>query len=201
MELHSQSSNLSTSIQALEGQLRECFGRVVYSHKTHEKCADILQQRLSRLKLLQIVLSIITTGGFVSVLFGVETIGSIIASAVSAVLLGLNIYMKGEDLGALVRNHGKTASDIWLIREKYQSLITDLVIRGEPLGIIQEKRDVLMEDLHSIYSNAPRTICKAYKKAQQDLKYSEDMTFLDEEIDEFLPSELKRSEQNNSSNE
>ncbi|MEH0992030.1 hypothetical protein V7J87_28835, partial [Klebsiella pneumoniae] len=26
----------------LEGQIRECYGRVVYSHKTHEKCADIL---------------------------------------------------------------------------------------------------------------------------------------------------------------
>ena len=201
LELHSQSSNLSTSIQALEGQLRECFGRVVYSHKTHEKCADILQQRLSGLKLLQIVLSVITTGGFVSVLFGVETIGSIIASTVSATLLGLNIYMKGENIVVFVRNHRETAGDIWLIREKYQSLITDLMIGEEPLGIVQEKRDVLMKDLHSIYSNAPRTTYKAYKKAQQALKYSEDMTFSDEEIDAFLPSELKRSERNNSSNE
>ncbi len=200
MELHSQNNDLSTSIQVLEGQLRECFGRVVYSHKTHEKCADILQQRLSRLKLLQIVLSVITTGGFVSVLFGVETIGSIIASAVSAALLGLNIYMKGEDLGALVRNHRETASEIWLIREKYQSLITDLVIGEKASEAIQEKRDLLMENLHSVYSSAPRTTYKAYKKAQQALKYSEDMTFSDEEIDAFLPSELKRSGRNNSSN-
>lgn len=29
----------------LEGQLRECYGRVVYTHKTHEKCADILQKK------------------------------------------------------------------------------------------------------------------------------------------------------------
>lgn len=28
----------------LEGQLRECYGRGVYTHKTHEKCADILQK-------------------------------------------------------------------------------------------------------------------------------------------------------------
>ena len=26
----------------LEGQLRECYGRVVYTHKTHEKPADAL---------------------------------------------------------------------------------------------------------------------------------------------------------------
>ena len=196
MALHSQINDSSESIQILEGQLRECFGRVVYTHKTHEKGADILQMRLSRLKLSQIVLSVITTGGFISVLFGIETIGSIIASTVSAVLLGLNIYMKGEDLGVLVRNHKGTASDIWLIREKYQSLITDLVIGEKPLEIIQQERDVLMEELHSVYSNAPKTTYKAYKKAQQALKYSEDMTFSDREIDAFLPNELKRSKQN-----
>ena len=44
----------------LEGQLRECFGRVVYSHKTHEKCADMLLSRLARIKLWQIILSAIT---------------------------------------------------------------------------------------------------------------------------------------------
>ena len=196
MELHSQNNDLSTSIHILEGQLRECFGRVVYSHKTHEKYADILQKRLSRLKLSQIVLSVITTGGFISVLFGIETIGSIIASTVSAALLGLNIYMKGEDLGELVRRHKGTASEIWLIREKYQSLITDLATKKEPLETIQQKRDVLTEDLHSVYANAPRTTDKAYKKAQQALKNSEDMTFSDREIDAFLPNELKRSKQN-----
>ena len=201
MELHSQINNSSESIQTLEGQLRECFGRIVYSHKTHEKYADILHERLSRLKLWQIVLSAITTGGFISVLFGVETIGSVIASAVSALLLSLNVYMKGEDLGALIRNHKETASDLWLIREKYQSLITDLLIGEDSLEIIKKRRDVLMEDLRSTYSNAPRTTSKAYKKAQQALKYSEDMTFSDEEIDAFLPSELRRGERDGSSNE
>ena len=147
------------------------------------------------------MLSAITTGGFISVLFGVETIGSIIASTVAAVLLSLNVYMKGEDLGTLIRSHEETASDIWLIREKYQSLITDLVIGGKPLETIQQERDVLMEELHSVYSNASRTTYKAYKKAQQALKYSEDMTFSDEEIDAFLPNELKRSERNGSSDE
>ena len=202
MEPHSQINDSSESIQILEGQLRECFGRVVYSHKTHEKYADILQKRLSMLKLLQIVLSAITAGGGISVLFGAETVGAIVASTVSAILLGLTLYMKGEDLGELVNRHKTAAADTWLIREKYQSLITDLVVIGEKsLEAIQEKRDLLMADLHSVYSSAPRTTYEAYKKAQQALKYSEDMTFSDAEIDAFLPSELKRSERSNSSNE
>ncbi len=199
MEIHSQVNESFESTQIIEGQLRECFGRVVYSHKTHEKCADILQQRLSILKVSQIVLSAVTTGGGISVLLGAETIGAIIASTVSAILLGLTLYLKGEDLGELVRRHKTTAADTWLIREKYQALITDLAVGDKPLEIIRQERDILMKDLHLVYSSAPNTTYKAFKKAQHALKYSEDMTFSNEEIDAFLPSELKRSGRSNSS--
>lgn len=201
MAPHSRINDSSDSIRVLEGQLRECFGRVVYSHKTHEKCADILLKRLSQIKLWQIGLSVVTTGGFVSTLFGVEMVGSIIGSTVSAIFLGLTLYTKDYNLAETAQKHKQAANDIWLIREKYQSLITDLVVGGKPLEAIQKERDILMKDLHSVYSGAPSTTYKAYKKAQQALKYSEDMTFSDEEIDAFLPSELKKSKRNNSSNE
>ncbi|WP_415752724.1 hypothetical protein [Salmonella enterica] len=39
---------------------------------------------------------------------------------------------------------------------------------------------------------APSTNYKAYSMAQKALKELEDMTFSDEEIDKFLPTELKR---------
>lgn len=45
MEAHSQTDDTPKSRDILEGQLRESYGRVVYSHKTHEKCADILLTR------------------------------------------------------------------------------------------------------------------------------------------------------------
>jgi hypothetical protein len=52
--------------------------------------------------------------------------------------------------------------------------------------------DDLLEELHSIYSGAPGTTFKAYKKAQKAMQTLEDMTFADNEIDAFLPVELKR---------
>ena len=63
-------------INVLEGQLRECYGRVVYSHKTHEKCADILLERQGRIKFWQIVISAAVTGGIVSTFFGTKEIGA-----------------------------------------------------------------------------------------------------------------------------
>jgi len=192
---HFQANDSIQAEQVLEGQLRECFGRVVYSHKTHEKCADILVKQLSRIKIWQIILSAITTTGCISVLFGIGKIGSIIAGLVSAILLCLILYQKDHDLAELAQKHKQAANEIWHIREKYQSLITDLVIGNKTLEAIQQERDALLDELRSIYSGAPSTNFQAYRKAQQALKHNEDMTFSDEEIDAFLPKELRRGQQ------
>lgn len=193
MEQHSQTKDTIESRQILEAQLRECFGRVVYSHKTHEKCADILLARLSKIKLWQIVLAALTTGGFVAAIFGAGKTGALIGVAVSTALLVLNAYTKKYDLGELAQKHKRAATDLWLIREKYLSLITDLAMGEKPLESLQKERDALLEELHAIYCGAPSTTYQAYRKAQDALKKYEDMTFSDEEIDAFLPKELKRS--------
>lgn len=193
MEQHSQTNDTPETRRILEGQLRECYGRVVYSHKTHEKCADILLTRLSRIKLWQIILSALTTGGFISTFFGAGEIGTGIGVVVSTLLLVLNAYTKNYDLGELAQKHKQAANEIWLIREKYLSLLTDLAMGEKFIKQLQSERDTLLESLHSVYSGSPSTTFDAYKKAQDALKAKEDMTFSDEEIDAFLPKELKRS--------
>ena len=177
----------------LEGQLRECFGRVVYSHKTHEKCADILLSRLSCIKLWQIILSAITTGGCIYFVFGGREISVLIGVIASTLLLALNLYTKDHDLGELSEKHRRVGAELWRIREKYLSLITDLRMGNKSVEILQVERDNLLEESHNIYSAAPSTTSKAYKEAQKALKLLEDMTFSDEEIDAFLPDELKKS--------
>ena len=192
METHSQTDDPTGSQRVLEGQLRELYGRAVYSHKTHEKCADILLSCLSRIKLCQIILSALSASGFVSTFFGAGTIGSIIGTIFSAILLAVNLYTKDKDLGELASNHRHAANNIWLIREKYLSLIADLAIGGKALKVLQQERDALAEDLHAIYSTVPSTNSRAYAKAQEALKRNEEMTFSDEEIDAFLPTQLRK---------
>jgi len=193
MEQHSQTNDTPESRRILEGQLRECYGRVVYSHKTHEKCSDILLSRLSTIKVWQIILSALTTGGFLATFFGAGKIGTGVGFVVSTLLLILNAYTKNYDLGELAQKHKQAANDIWLIRERYLSLLTDLAMGEKPIEQLQSERDSLLENLHSVYSGSPSTTFDAYKKAQDALKAKEDMTFSDEEIDAFLPKELKRS--------
>lgn len=194
MEHHSQTDDTPQTRNILEGQLRECYGRVVYSHKAHEKCADILLSRLSITRVVQIVLSAITTAGFIGTVFGVGQASTIIGLIVSTSLLALNAYTKDYDLGELAQKHKQAANDLWLIREKFLSLLVDIAMKEKPLEKLQEQRDTLIEQLHKVYNGAPSTTYKAYKKAQIALKTLEDMTFSDSEIDAFLPKELKRGQ-------
>lgn len=184
--------------KVLEGQLRECYGRVVYSHKTHETCADILFDRHKQIKIWQILLSALITGGLITVLFDFNVLSeykkyaTFVAVVLSTALLVLNSYTKDYDLGEIAQKHRQAGADLWIIREKYLSLLTDLRMGISSLDLIRTQRDQLADDLYAVYTGAPSTNYKAYFKAQKALQEHEDMTFSDHEVDDFLPKELKR---------
>lgn len=138
-----------------------------------------------------------TTAGFIGAVFGAGQIGALLGVLVSTALLALNAYTKNYDLGELAQKHRQAGADLWIIREKYLSLITDLKMGEKPIESLQEERDALLEELHAVYSGAPSTTYEAYRKAQEALQKLEDMTFSDEEIDAFLPKELKKANKAN----
>lgn len=176
---------------ALEAQMRECFGRVIYTHKTHSKMADRAADRLKMLKLSQIVLSSLTASGTISILFTDQFSLKLITALVSLGTVALTAYMKGFDPGAVAQKHRDTAADIWPIRESYLSLLTDIVGGDVSIESIKERRDALQASLAAIYRGAPHTDGKAYSEAQTALQKNEEYTFSDDEIDRFLPKSLR----------
>lgn len=198
MEQHSQTRDTPEARRVLESQLRECFGRVAYSHKTHEKGVDILLRQLCGIKLWQVVLSAVTTAGLIWIWFGGGRLGSILSALVSTVLLALNLYAQSMNLGEQAHKHRQTASNLWLIREKYLTLLTDVAMGEKPLEGLQTERDKILNELHAIYSNAPSTTSKAYMAAQKALRADEDLTFSDKEIDVMLPEDLRRTKRSQS---
>jgi len=177
---------------ALEDQLRECFGRVVYTHKTHERMADRCLNKLNNYKVAQIILTGLTSTGAVGVLLGKEKEFFEVATAILSFLtLFVSTYLKNFDLGSMAQQHSDVAARLWNIRECYLSLLTDLPQIDRNAAI--ERRDELHEALAAIYQSAPKTNGKAYSEAQKRLKKMEDLTFNDDEIDCFLPLSLKRS--------
>ena len=179
----------------LEAQIRECFGRVAYSHKTHEKCADILLTRLSWLKHTPSVLSVLVSGSLLTEVIGKHPSNGIVPAVLSTALVFINLYFKNYNYGQMAQAHKETADRLWNVRESYLSLLTDLAANIVTPAQASDKRDKLQKELATIYSRAPRTNSNAYQKAQQALQYNEDLTFSVEEIDAFLPDVLKKSKQ------
>jgi hypothetical protein len=181
------------TLKIFESQIRECYARVVYSHKAHEKCADICVSLLKRIKFFQIILAAATSGSFLVTVLGDGHLTTIIGGIFSALLLGLNLYNKNYDLGEIAQKHKNAADQLWNIREYYLSLLTDILSQKVSVEEIRIKRDGLQKELSFIYSSSPRTNYKGYRSAQKALKDQEDMTFSDEEIDKLLPNLLRKN--------
>jgi hypothetical protein len=183
----------------LESQIRECYGRCAYAHKTHERMAERFDRFQSRLKWANILLSALITGGAVGALLDssaplaeYSALAGYATAALAILSLIFNSCMKEFDPGSLTQKHRETAASIWNVRESYLSLLSDLLDEGLSLNIVRERRDILQERLYEIYSTAPPTDGIAYGEAQDRLKNKEDLTFSEGEIDQLLPSALRR---------
>lgn len=192
-----QHSRLDDQRYALESQIRECYGRCAYTHKTHEKMAEGLALRQRCAKWANIILSALVAGGAVGVVFTESSpyfaYAGYATAALSILSLIFNAYLKDLDPGALAQRHREAGSDIWNIRESYLSLLTDVLDNEVGIETLRQRRDALQGALHKIYHGAPHTDGKAYGHAQDALKRAEELTFSQAEIDNMLPESLRRS--------
>lgn len=165
---------------------------VAYTHKAHEKCADHLIATSGYIKIILIVLSAITTGGFLYTVFGNNTYITIAGVVASGIMLILTLYFKEFKLEEMAEKHRVTAIRLWNIRESYTSLLVDLDLTNHE--DIIKKRDDLQQQLIVIYEQAPRTNYKGYNQARKSLKQYEELTFSDAEIDIMLPQGIRKED-------
>lgn len=182
----------TNTFEILEAQLRENYGKIVYSHKTQEKCADILTNRNNCIRNVQVLLSALITTGLLVRIFQNQEWALILSTILSAFQFAFTSYLKEYNLGETIQKHSTAALELFDIREKFLSLLTDLRAGLLTPESITEKRDELLDELSKTYKGSPRTFSKAYKAAQNALQLNEELTFSDKEIDNFLPSNLRK---------
>jgi hypothetical protein len=175
--------------------VRDSFGRVAYTHKTHEKEAEIESEKAKRLKWSNIILLTLNFSGIISQIITSEKVLLYISAILSGAALGFVIYQLSFNPEERAERHRRVARDLWLIREKYVNLIADIMNEGLVQEQIVNRRDLLIKELSMIYKYAPETSREAYKRAGDGLKINEELTFSDKEIDIFLPAELRISKQ------
>lgn len=170
--------------------IREAFGRVVYTHKTHEKECELLEGKVACIKWANVILNTLTFGGIVSIIITNQLWLKCITGAISTLTLAFIIYQLSFNPDELAARHRQIAKELWFIREKYINVITDVMSKVLSNEQIRHRRDELMGEVGNIYKFAPQTSTKAYKLAQEALKVKDDMTFSTAEINKFLPKEL-----------
>lgn len=186
MEQNSQSHK-----EKLYQQIQEQYGKLLYTFTCHLKKAAALKKECNRYKWAQIILSAISTGGFIATVVTDQAKLAWIGGIVSTLLLIINGYLKDKDFAAEQKEHTDTASKLWPIREEYISLMTDF--EELPDQTIVSRRDDLMGKTAKIYETAPQTDEKAYAAAQDALKNKQEQFFTQEELNVMLPMHLRRT--------
>lgn len=164
---------------------------LVYSQTCQDKKFHSLVAMNSKVKMAQIVLSALTTGGFVTAVIFSETIAGIIGAGFSTILLILNAYVKNFEPITEAEKHKKASDILWKIKEEYVSLLTDFESLDEVS--IRNKRDELQKRIHEVYSKYPKTDKKSYLEVQKAIKTEEEQTFSEKEIDVMLPNSIRRN--------
>ena len=190
-------------IKLLNSQIRNSYGNVFWTHKIHEKDADIYRCWNNWLKIIQIGLSAISTTGIIYILFGVSKNtplqdglydsvrwAALISSGISALLVIANSLSKGYDLGELSASHGATALKLLDLRVDYLSLLYDIKARSISVEEMLNRRDELKERTLSVYANAPRTTSRGYGKAAKAIENGEPF-FSKESLNKILPLDLQ----------
>jgi len=163
----------------------------VYSHKTHEKDAEIANSQATITKWVNIVLTALTSGTLISTIVINEIVLAYISAALATLTLAFTIFQLSFNPEEKAEKHRQLAKELWYVREKYVNLMADIINGKISDDTVATRRNELIEELKLIYKFAPTTSPKAYKQAQQALKINEELTFSDDEIDQFLPTELK----------
>lgn len=181
------------STNPLQEQVREVFGRMVYTHKIHEK----ERERLSRLavisKWVNIVVSAATLGGVVTAL-GAGSVGFLVASVCLATLnVGHAFVQLSFDPLRDAGLHRAAAKQLLVVRNGYESLVIDMMSGAVTDDEARARRAELEAQAQDAYRLAPDSSGRAYASAQKALKLKEDLTFSSDEIDAFLPEGVRRN--------
>lgn len=177
-------------------QLREACGRVIYTYETLNVREARIESQVCWLKVGQILLSAASSVSLLSAVLQLFNCNQKTLLAVTTVLsfasLAVNFFFKEFQLADEVLRCKQSIHDLWHIREKYYSLLTD--IDDLTTIVIKARRDRLQQEEYNIYQQAPRTTEKDYAKASKNLKVDHEQTFSEEELDDLLPVWTRRKE-------
>lgn len=172
--------------------LRLTFGHVVYRHRAHSQIAHAHARWSRWLRVIEASLLILVVFSACGVAFTKGAAYAVLCVVFALVAIAALLIDLVFNLESSARAHAACAAQLWLIRERYRSLLSDLADGATDLEGARHRRDALMSELHAVYENAPAADRPAYQAAARSASVVDEPALSDEEIDLFLPKSLQK---------
>jgi len=172
---------------------RDLYGRLVYSHLTHEKERLIWTKKVYWMNRVNIWLASATTF-FAIISATLRPTWSILVTALFAVAtVSFLMWQSNYDPAGKENQHRIAAKELLWMREQFLLLITDCHISTFSQKELEQCLDALTQQLTAAYKFAPNTSPQAYAQARADIQNGH-FTFSDGEIDAMLPVHLRKTD-------
>lgn len=160
---------MDTTREKLFRQISDAAGNVLYTYDAHWNIVNRLKTRQTAIKIMQICLTALSTGGFLtSVIAGIPWL-CWVGGLTSATSLGLNLYSLNFNLPTNINNHTDAANELWDVREAYKAIIIDFdEMTNEEIRIMRDKQTQAVSQINKKY---PGTDDKAFTKAQKNIQH------------------------------
>ena len=176
----------------IESEIRQIFASIVWNHKIHEKHSDINSFWFNILEFCKILSSVITTSGLLTCFFVDEVALKIITTVFSAKCLFINTFYKTYNLRESRDSHKLSALEFLQLKNETICILSDIKLKKIELDEATKKRNEILLKYHDICKKSLSTCNRAVKKASKALKIQKDNTFSNDEIDSYLPIELRK---------
>ena len=162
---------MDNKLYALESQIRECYGRVVYTHTTHEKHIQRLLWNDKYTKIIQIIVSALISAGVISTILKSSPFWVEVSTAVlSCIQLIANSLLKNFSYAEQAAIHSSIAVDLLKVRKDYLSLLVDIKIMDIPTEEFIKRRESIQSELVGITKEHLRPIINHILKHKRPLR-------------------------------
>lgn len=174
--------------------VRQSYASVVWTHKIQEKQADIYSKRKNIFETVNIIVATLTSCGVTSIVVNKDSVAlKFITFALSFITVAITAYFKNFDLKSLQKQHKDAANNFIVIRNELLQVIADIHMQNEDVKSLNDRYKSIMERLNKLLMNAPIVSEKAGKRADAVFAKEKGYFYKEEEIDRFLPPELRKS--------
>jgi hypothetical protein len=185
----------------LLASVRFYFAQSVFNSNCHfkaynrlskeKKCVSIFVASISAATLILLILQII---GLEQKCQPLLNILAFIGMLLTGISLGFEFFNK-DDKAQEIFQHKMFAEKYKGLRDEYMGLIEEIMSNSSSEVVLRSKRDDLQKRYSAIGENAPETTTDDYQEAQKGLgligNSGEEFTWADEEINKFLPENLR----------